>query len=118
MHQSLMNHIFPPYLGRFLDVYLDDIIIYSDTLKDHVRHCKLAMDVLKKVLYLSKAKIRFLAAELKLLGRVIDRDGIRMDTEKVDSVLGWKTPTNRDLLRGFIGSIAFWLMISQTYESH
>ena len=35
-YQVLMNHIFSPYMGRFLDVYLDDIIIYSDTLADHV----------------------------------------------------------------------------------
>ena len=107
-YQSLMNHIFSPYLGRFLDVYLDDIIIYSDTLQDHVRHCKIALDVLRKEkLYLSKAKIWFLATELKLLGRIIDVNGIRMDAEKVDSVLNWKTPTNRDLLRGFIGSVGY-----------
>jgi hypothetical protein len=56
-YQSLMNHIFSPYLGRFLDVYLDDIIIYSDTLEEHVRHCKVVLDVLKsEKLYLSKAR--------------------------------------------------------------
>jgi len=36
-YQSLMNHIFSPYLGQFLNVYLDDIIIYSDTLEDHIK---------------------------------------------------------------------------------
>jgi hypothetical protein len=107
-YQSLMNHIFSPYLGRFLDVYLDDIIIYSDTLAEHVVHCKLAMDILKKEkLYLSKAKIRLFPDELKLLGRIVDSEGIRMDPEKVDDVLAWKTPTNRDLLRGFIGSVGY-----------
>lgn len=107
-HQSLMNHIFSPYLGRCLDVYLDDIIIYSDTLQDHIQHCKLAMDILKKEkLYLSKKKLKFLPEQLDLLGRVIDENGIRMDPEKVDGVLAWKTPTNRDLLRGFIGSVGF-----------
>ena len=108
MYQSLMNHIFSPYLNRFLDVYLDDVIIYSDTLEDHIKHCKLAMDILRKEkLYLSKKKIRILPAELNLSGRVIDDNGIRMDPEKVDSVLAWKTPTNRDLLRGFIGSVGY-----------
>ena len=107
-YQSLMNHIFSPYLNRFLDVYLDDVIVYSDTLEDHIKHCMLAMDILRKEkLYLSKKKLRFLPAELTLLGRVIDNDGIRMDPEKVDSVLKWKTPTNRDLLRGFIGSVGY-----------
>ena len=60
-YQSLMNHIFSPYLRQFLDMYLDNIIIYLDSLEDHVTHCKLAMDVLKKEnLYLSKGKIQFL----------------------------------------------------------
>ena len=107
-YQSLMNYVFSPYIGRFLDVYLDDVIIYSDTLGDHVKHCKLAMDILnKEKLYLSKKKLRFLPDELKLLGRIIGSEGIRMDPEKVDDVLAWKTPTNRDLLRGFIGSVGY-----------
>ena len=76
-YQALMNHIFLPYMGCFLDVYLDNIIIYSDTLADHVRHCKLVMDILKKeTLYLSKKKLHFLPAELKLLDWVIDAGGI------------------------------------------
>ena len=107
-YQSLMNYVFSPYIGRFLDVYLDDVIIYSETLDDHVKHCKLAIDILRKEkLYLSKKKLRFLPDELKLLGRIIDLDGIKMDPEKVDDVLAWKTPTNRDLLRGFIGSVGY-----------
>jgi len=107
-YQSLMNYIFSPYLGQFLDAYLDDIIIYSDSLDDHLIHCKLAMDVLQKEkLYLSKAKIWFLRTELNLLGCIIDVNGIRMDPKKVDSVLAWKMPTNRDLLQGFIGSVGY-----------
>jgi hypothetical protein len=91
-----------------MDIYLDDIIIYSDCLEDHVKHVKLVLDILRKEkLYLSKNKLRFIAPELKLLGRVIDSEGIRMDSEKVNSVLNWKVPTNRDLLRGFVGSVGY-----------
>ena len=83
-----MNHIFSLYISCFLDVYLDDIIIYLDTLEDHVRHCKIAMDVLKsEKLYLSKKKITFIPDELKLLGHVLDANGICMNPEEVDSVL-------------------------------
>jgi hypothetical protein len=78
------------------------------SLTDHIHHCKIAMDILRKEkLYLSKSKIRFIPEELTLLGRVIDANGIRMDPEKVIGVLAWKTPTNRDLLRGFIGSVGY-----------
>ena len=53
-HQALMNHIFSPYIGRFMDIYLDDIVIYSDSLNEHVKHVKLVIDVLRREkLYLS-----------------------------------------------------------------
>ncbi|KAJ3476258.1 hypothetical protein NLI96_g11283 [Meripilus lineatus] len=107
-YQSLMNHIFAPYLGVFMDVYLDDIIIYSDTLEDHVKHVKTVIDVLKKEeLYLSSTKLRFLEREMKILGRIVDDNGIRMDPDKVDSVLNWKVPTSKELLRGFLGSVGY-----------
>jgi RNase H-like domain found in reverse transcriptase/Reverse transcriptase (RNA-dependent DNA polymerase)/Integrase zinc binding domain/Retroviral aspartyl protease/Zinc knuckle len=107
-HQALMNYLFSSYIGRFLDIYLDDIVIYSDTLDEHVEHVKLVLDILRREkLYLSRSKLRFIEPELKLLGRIIDENGIRMDAEKVDSVVNWKVPTNRDLLRGFIGSVGY-----------
>ena len=107
-YKSLMNYLFSSYIGRFMDIFLDDISIYSDTLEEHVEHVKLVLDILaKEKLYLSGSKLHFIAPELKLLGRVVDNKGIRMDSEKVDSVLNWKVPTNRDLLRGFIGSVGY-----------
>ena len=87
---------------------VDDIIIYLDTLEDHIRHVRLVLDILRRErLYLSESKLCFIAPELKLLGRIIDDDGIRMNTEKVDSVVNWKVPINRDLLRGFIGTVGY-----------
>ena len=107
-YQALMNHLFSPYIGRFMDVYLDDIIIYSNTVKDHVGHVKTVIDILTcEKLYLSEKKLHFLCPELQILGRIITDEGIRMDPYKVDSVLNWKTPTNRDLLRGFLGSVGY-----------
>ena len=108
MYQALMNHLFSAYIGHFMDIYLDDIFIYSDTLEEHIKHVKLIIDVLKQEkLYLSKKKLQFLAPELRILGQVVDDDGIRMDSDKVDTVNNWKIPTNRDLLRGFLGSVGY-----------
>ncbi|TFY61096.1 hypothetical protein EVJ58_g4727, partial [Rhodofomes roseus] len=107
-YQSLMNYLFGPYIGRFLDVYLDDIVIYSKTLQEHVEHVKIVVDILRKEkLYLGADKLKFLCKELKLLGRIIVNGGIQMDPDKVDSVVNWKVPTNRELLRGFLGSVGY-----------
>ena len=45
--------------------------------------------------------------ELCILGHVIDHEGIRMDPDKVDKIVSWKTPTNKDLLAGFIGAVGY-----------
>ena len=107
-YQALMNHIFSVYFGRFMDIYLDDIFIYSNSLEEHVKHVKLIIDVLKQEkLYLSKKKLQFLTPELRILGQVVNDNGIHMDSDKVNRVKKWKTPTNCDLLCGFIGSVGY-----------
>lgn len=90
-YQALMNHIFSPYLGRFLDVYLNDIIIDSDILEDHVQHIELVINILRcKKLYLGWDKLQFLCPELKVLGRIVNDDGICMDPHKVNALLNRK----------------------------
>ena len=107
-YQALMNHIFSAHIGRFLDVYLDDIIIYSQSLEEHIEHVKIVIDILKhEKLYLGRDKLQFLCREMKVLGRIVCDDGIRMDPDKVDALSKWKTPTNRDLLRGFLGAAGY-----------
>jgi hypothetical protein len=107
-YQAVMNHLFGEHIGLFLDVYLDNIIIYSDTLEDHVQHVSMVMNILEQEqLYLSKKKLKFLEPVMRILGRVVSDDGISMDPDKVDKVLAWKAPVNQDLCRGFIGAVGY-----------
>jgi hypothetical protein len=107
-YQTLMSHVFASYIGVFMYVYLDDIIIFSDTVEEHVEHVRKIFDILRKEkLYLGPNKMQFFAEDLKILGHIIDERGIRMDPHKVDKVVNWKTPTNKDLLRSFIGVVGF-----------
>lgn len=60
-----------------MDIYLDDIVIYSDGLEEHIAHIELVLNILKKEkLYLSQHKLRFIVPELKLLGWIVDNEGI------------------------------------------
>ena len=87
-YQALMNYLFSTYIGQWMDVYLDDIVVYSNTLEEHVEHVRTVLDILRQErLYLSEGKLRFLCKEMKILGRIVDDDGIRMDPDKVDSVV-------------------------------
>ncbi|TFY57697.1 hypothetical protein EVJ58_g6867 [Rhodofomes roseus] len=107
-YQMVMNHIFAPYIGVFMDVYLDDIIIYSDTVEAHMEHVRIVFSVLRREkFYLSPTKMKFFAKELRILGHIIDRKGIAMDPHKVDSIANWKVPTNKSLLSSFLGAVGF-----------
>ncbi|KAF7375484.1 DNA/RNA polymerase [Mycena sanguinolenta] len=107
-YQALMNHLFAEHIGRFMDVYLDDIFIYSNTAEEHVEHVKTVIDILRQEkLYLSKSKIDFFVDNVTILGHVIDSEGIKMDPHKVDSILKWPVPTNSSLLGAFIGSVGY-----------
>ncbi|PIL23014.1 hypothetical protein GSI_14321 [Ganoderma sinense ZZ0214-1] len=107
-YQAVMNHIFAPYIGVFMDVYLDDIVIYSNTIEDHMRHVRLIFDILRREkFFLGADKMNFFAKKLKLLGHILDDKGIAMDPHKVDSVMNWKLPMNKSLLSSFLGAVGF-----------
>lgn len=113
VNMVLMNHSFSAYVSSFMDIYLDDIVIYSDMLGEHVKHVEAVLDSLKREkLYLSRAnlaKLCFIEPISKILGRMVDNDGICqcMDPDKVDCVLNWRVPTNWDLVQGFNGSVGY-----------
>ena len=107
--QTLMNRIFAEYIGIFLDVYIDDLVIYSDTIEEHIEHLMKVFNVLRKQqIYLStRDKVTLFAEKLVLLGHIIDEDGIMMDPDKVESVMNWKTPTNGKQTSAFLGTVGF-----------
>lgn len=83
-----MNLIFSPYIGMFMNVYLDDIMICSDTPEDHVKHVKIVIDTLwKNKFYLSSHKLHFFKEELEILLHIIDNKGMHTDLVKVDKVI-------------------------------
>ena len=84
---STLDSLFISRNVMFMDVYLDDIIIYSDSIED-VKHIRMIFQTLHRAqLYLTK-KV------LQVLGRIIDNNGIHMEPSKVDKVLNWKVLTN------------------------
>lgn len=83
----LMNHILRPFLGKFVVVYFDDILLHSKTLNDHVGHVKLVLDVLRhERLFANLEKCTFCMDKLVFLGFVISSIGIHADEEKVKAI--------------------------------
>ena len=89
----LMNHIFKPFVGRFVVVYFDDILVYSNNEAEHLRHLGEIFTVLRQQkLYANKKKCHFLTTEVIFLGYLISGQGIRMDNNKVSAITTWPPP--------------------------
>lgn len=114
--QSLMNNIFKDYLGKFVVVYLDDILIFSDTPEEHMRHLELVLQRLREhKLYAQLPKCDFGLSELKFLGHMVGAFGVKPDPAKVKVVQEWPEPTNAAELRSFLGLAQYFRKFIQGY---
>ena len=101
---DLMNRVFQDYLDQFVIVFIDDILIYSQSQEEHVEHLRIALQTLrKKKLYAKLSKCEFWLDSVVFLGHVISGDGIQVDPKKVETVVNWQRPTNVTKIRSFLG---------------
>uniref|UniRef100_A0A2N9H1I7 RNA-directed DNA polymerase n=1 Tax=Fagus sylvatica TaxID=28930 RepID=A0A2N9H1I7_FAGSY len=89
----LMNHALRAFLGRFVVVYFDDILVYSKSLDEHIDHLHCVLTVLRKEkLYANLKKCSFCLDKVVFLGFVVGAKGIAVDEEKVKAIKEWPTP--------------------------
>jgi hypothetical protein len=100
----LMNHALHAFLGRFVVVYFDDILVYE--LIDHL-HCVLAV-LRKEKLYANLKKCFFCLDKVVFLGYVVRTKGIAVDEEKVKAIKEWPTPKSITEVRSFHGLASFY----------
>ncbi|KAB2617261.1 S ribonuclease [Pyrus ussuriensis x Pyrus communis] len=90
---DLMNRVFQPYLDRFVIVFIDDILVYSKSKAEHVRHLTLVLKRLREhQLYAKFSKCQFWLDQVAFLGHVISAQGILVDPQKVAAVESWEQP--------------------------
>nr|GEX36735.1 uncharacterized mitochondrial protein AtMg00860-like [Tanacetum cinerariifolium] len=101
-----MNKLFHPFLEKFVVVYLDDIVVYSHTLEEHVLHLKQVFHVLQdNELYVKLEKCTFAQDEVEFLGHKIKYGGLMMDDAKIKAIQDWEPPTKVTELRKKDGSL-------------
>src|SRR5262249_32628844 len=106
---DMMNRIFQPYLDQFVIVFIDDILVYSPTEEDHVRHLRIILQTLRDHrLYAKISKCEFWVTEVRFLGHVVSREGVAVDSSKVDAVLEWKVSKSVTEVRSFLGMAGYY----------
>ncbi|GKB28523.1 putative reverse transcriptase domain-containing protein [Tanacetum coccineum] len=101
---DLMNRVCKPYLDKFVIVFIDDILVYSKDKKEHGKHLKIIMELLKKDrLYAKFSKCDFLFNSVQFFGHVIDRDAIHVDPAKVEAIRNCAASTTPTKVRQFLG---------------
>jgi hypothetical protein len=106
---TLMNDIFREWLGDFVVVLIDDILIYSSSLEEHAEHLRKVFQRLREnKLYAKLEKCEFGVTEVDFLGHRITQEGLMMDDHKVKAILDWEPPKSVPALRVFLGLASYY----------
>lgn len=115
--QSYINQALSGLLDQFCVVYLDDILIYSDTIEEHTKHVRLVLERLRKhALYASQKKCEFFVDKVEFLGFIVSNVGVSMDPRRVATIEEWPSPTSFQELQQFLGFANFYRRFIQAYS--
>lgn len=99
-------------------VFLDDLIIFSDSLEEHEKRLLRVLNQLKEYgLKLSPAKCKFFQTSVRYLGHIVSEKGVETDPEKIASIKSWPVPQNLKQLRSFLGFAVYYRRFIKDYAS-
>ena len=105
----LMTSVFMPELEKFMVVFIDDLLIYSEMVEEHEEHLRVVLSRLREhKLYAKFSKCEFWLKTVPFLGHVLSEDGISVDPSKVQEVMDWKAPTLVHEVRTFLGLAGYY----------
>ncbi|KAB5587826.1 Retrotransposable element Tf2 [Ceratobasidium theobromae] len=107
--QQFMNELFADLLDVYVVVYLDDILIFSNTREEHMGHLREVLRRLREAhLFCKETKCHFFVEEVVYIGIVISPEGVSMEKEKIKAITEWKTPKSVKEVQAFLGFANFY----------
>ena len=104
----VMNDVFGPFLDDFVIVYLDDILIFSGTWDEHVRHVKQVLDTLQReTLYVKMLKCEFGKTALVYLGHIVGGGQLKIYPSKIEVIVRWPEKKSVTDIRSFLGAVQY-----------
>ena len=106
--QLLMTAIFWEFLRRFIHIYLDNIFIYSQSIREHIEDIIKVLQQLREAqFYLSKPKLDVFSDKIDCLGHLIDNNGIQAELDKMWHIREWRVPWNYNEVQKFLGLVQY-----------
>lgn len=107
--QRLMDAIILPEYRSFIQTYIDDMVVHSRTIDEHVRHLDVLFTTLRQhKLTVKLGKCHFAMEEVKYLGHLISQGQIKPNPEKVEAIAKMALPTNVSELRSFVHCVSYY----------
>ncbi|KAK1680771.1 hypothetical protein QYE76_041619 [Lolium multiflorum] len=114
----LMNTVLRAFIGRFVVVYFDDILIYSKSLEEHLDHLRVVFNALRDArLYGNLEKCTFCTNRVAFLGYVVTAQGIEVDPAKIEAIESWPQPKTVTQVRSFLGLAGFYRRFVKDFGS-
>ena len=114
---DLMHRVFQPYLDQFVVVFVDDILIYSQSEQDHEDHLRIVLQALRDhQLYAMFSKCEFWLTEVRFLGHVVSASGVSVDPEKVEAVMSWERLKSIFEIRSFLGLAGYYMRFTEDFS--
>ena len=118
-HQRRMTDALRELIGKICHVYLDDIIIWSQTMEEHTLNVAKVLEALRKAnLFCNGAKSTLFSTEISFLGHKVSAAGIQADPRKIEKILDWPQPTTATNVRGFLGLTRYIAAFLPTLAEH
>ena len=106
---DIMHSVFQPYLDQFVVAFMDDILIHSQSEKEHEGHLRVVLQLLRDhQLYAKFSKCEFWLTKGRFLGHVVLASGMSVDPEKVEVVMSWERPKLVFEIRSFLGLAGYY----------
>ena len=113
----LMHNIFREHLDDFIIIFLDDILVYSRGLREHMTHVRHTLAILRKhQLYAKVSKCTFFQHWVEYLGHVVSAEGLSPDLAKVQAMRDWKVPESVTDIRSFLGLAGYYRRFIPHFE--
>jgi hypothetical protein len=118
--QTMMNEIFQDLITEgVVSVYLDDILIFTNSLEEHCWITRLVLDrMCEHKLYLWLEKCEFERTRIKYLGVIISHNKVEMDLVKIARVADWLTPSSKKEVQSFVGFVNFYRHFIPGFSHH